>query len=76
MKKDFVVMATGERPLEELAQDLRGRGLAVDHVLHELGMITGAAEETTAETLRRVRGVSDVSVNIGADIGPPGKNPA
>jgi len=71
-KKDWVVTTSGDRPLEEVANELRKSGFKVGEVLHEIGMITGEGEDEVAEKLRKVKGVTDVSANVGADVGPPG----
>ena len=69
-KKDWVVTASG-RPLEEVAEELRKSGFKVGEVLHEIGLITGQGEDDVAEKLRKVKGVTNVSANVGADVGPP-----
>ena len=70
-KKDWVVTTSGDRPLEEVANDLRKSGFKVGEVLHEIGLITGEGGDDVAEKLRKVKGVTDVSANVGADVGPP-----
>lgn len=69
--KDWVVTTSGERPVEEVAKDLRKKGLKVDYVLEAIGQITGAGPDGIAAKLRKVKGVADVSANVGADVGPP-----
>jgi hypothetical protein len=56
-KKDWVVTTSGDRPLEDVAKDLTKSGFKVGQVLHP--------------KLRKVKGVTDVSANVGADVGPP-----
>ena len=70
-KKDWVVMTSGERPLADVAKELKKSGFKVGETLHEIGMITGEADDDAAEKLRKIKGVSDVSENAGADVGPP-----
>ncbi|HET7437547.1 MAG TPA: hypothetical protein VFN10_22775 [Thermoanaerobaculia bacterium] len=69
--KDWVVMTTGKRPLADIAKELRASGFHVEHMLDELHMITGQAIDGVAARVRKVKGVADVSANVGADIGPP-----
>lgn len=71
MKKDWVVSTSGDRPLDEVANELRKSGFKVGEVLHEMGLITGEGGDDVAEKLRKVKGVTDVSANPGADVGPP-----
>lgn len=69
--KQWVVTTSGERPLADVAKDLRKKGFKVDEVLGEIGAITGEAADEVAEKVRSVEGVADVSVNVPIDIGPP-----
>ena len=71
-KRDWVVTTSGDRPVKEVAKDLRQSGFAVDQVLEEIGVITGAASEDVVKKARTIRGVADVSRDEPIDIGPPG----
>lgn len=70
-KKDWVVTTSGERSLEDVAKELKQSGFKVGHVLHETGLITGEGGDDDAEKARKVKGVTDVSANVGASVGPP-----
>jgi hypothetical protein len=70
-KRDLVVTTSGDRPLQDVAKDLKKSGFKVDQVLHEIGLITGEGGEDVAVKLRKVKGVTDVSADVGADVGPP-----
>jgi hypothetical protein len=72
--KDWVVTTSGDRPLAEVAKDLKKSGFRVGEVLDELNMITGEAGHDAAAKARKVKGVTDVSANAGADVGPPGSS--
>jgi hypothetical protein len=69
--KDWVVTISGERPVDDVAKDLKKKGLKVDFVLEAMGQITGAGPDDIGAKLRKVKGVVDVSTNVGADVGPP-----
>ena len=71
-KQPVVVTLTGERPIDEVADDLKAAGLSVDQVLTSTGIVTGSAHPEAVERLRKVRGVGDVSPDHPVDIGPPG----
>jgi len=73
-KKDWVVTTSGDRPLKDVASELKKHGFNVSQVLEEIGMITGEGPDDVAEKLRKVKGVADVSANVGADVGPPGSS--
>jgi hypothetical protein len=69
--KHWVVTTSGDRPLNDVANDLRKSGLNVGDILTEIGCITGEGSDDAAEKARKVKGVTDVSVNTPIDIGPP-----
>lgn len=69
--KNWIVTTSGDRSLKDVSKDLKQRGFQVDHVLEEVGAITGSGEDDTAEKLRSVPGVTDVSPDVEVDIGPP-----
>jgi hypothetical protein len=69
--KTWVVTASGDRPLTDVAKDLKKSGFKVTDVLKEIGCITGQASDLAARKARKVKGVADVSVNVPVDIGPP-----
>jgi hypothetical protein len=69
--KNWVVTTSGDRPLGDVANDLRKSGLKVADILTEIGCITGEGSDAAAEKARKVRGVTDVSVSAPIDIGPP-----
>jgi hypothetical protein len=71
MKKKWIVTASSDRPINDIAKDLDDVGLKDVRVLREIGSIIGSAEDETASKLRKVRGVMDVSPDISIDIGPP-----
>jgi hypothetical protein len=70
-KKDWVIMTSGDRSLDDVAKELKKSGFKVDHVMNEIGMITGSADDAAAAKARKLKGVTDVSANAGADVGPP-----
>lgn len=70
-KKDWIVTTSGDRPLHDVAKDLRKKGFQVDQVLEEVGSITGAGGDDIAEKARAIPGVTDVSSDMPIGIGPP-----
>ena len=71
-KPTWIITASGERPVAELAAELRKAGLVVSSLLAEIGVITGQCTPAQANALRKVPGVADVSPDAPVDIGPPG----
>jgi hypothetical protein len=72
--KDWVVTTSGDRPLADVAKDLKKSGIKVAQVLHEMNVITGEGGHDAAAKARKVKGVTDVSASVGVDIGPPGSS--
>jgi hypothetical protein len=70
-RKRWIITASGERPLADVAAALTAAGLTVAQVLDAIGVITGSAGDTAADALRAVPGVADVSPDHPIDIGPP-----
>jgi hypothetical protein len=70
--KTWIVTTSGDRPVKDVAKDLRATGFSVDQVLDEIGAITGAGDDRVAEKARAIKGVADVSPDTPIDIGPPG----
>ena len=71
-KQPLIVTLTGDRPIDEVTDDLKAAGLTVEQVLTSTGIVTGSAPPEAATRLRKVRGVADVSPDHPVDIGPPG----
>jgi hypothetical protein len=58
---NMVVVTSGERPLHEVAADLRRAGFKVEQTLDAIGQLTGRAAPGLKSRLAKVRGVTDVS---------------
>ena len=71
-KQPMVITVSGDRPIQDIADDLRAAGFDVDQVLESIGSVTGSAHPKNAARLRGVKGVVDVSEDHPVDIGPPG----
>jgi hypothetical protein len=69
--KGWIITTSSDRKIADIASDLKKAGFAVDHVLEEVGSITGNAAEETVTKLRSIPGVVDVSPDTPIDIGPP-----
>lgn len=69
--KSWTVATSGDRPLDDVASDLKKSGFNVADVLSEIGCITGDADDDAAEKARGIKGVTDVSATPSVDIGPP-----
>jgi len=57
---------------DALVADLKRVGFHVDQVLTGIGAVTGKGTDAVAEKIRRVPGVTDVSIDLPVDAGPPG----
>ncbi len=71
--KNWVVTASGDRPLSEVQKELTEKGFKVNQVYDEIGCISGTSDNNVAEKLRQIPGVADVSPEPPPiDIGLPG----
>lgn len=68
----WLITISSDQPIHEIATRLSAEGLTIREVLEEIGCITGAADDATAERLRQVKGVLDISPDMPMGIGPPG----
>lgn len=57
----WIVAATRERPLDDVAKDLAGIGFQVEDVLREVGCIVGTASDEVAKASEQVPGVAGIS---------------
>jgi hypothetical protein len=69
--KRWIVTTSGDRLLSDITKDLTKKGLTIVQVLDEIGCIIVDASDDSAEQLRTVPGIADVSPNAPIDIGPP-----
>jgi hypothetical protein len=70
--RSWIVTTSPDRPIQEIAKDLRDAGFTIGAVNDEIQSITGSAGEDTAGKARSVKGVVDVVPDEPIDIGPPG----
>ena len=68
----WIITISGDQSINDIATRLSAEGLTIRDVLEEIGCITGSADDDTAERLKNVNGVVDISPDWQIDIGPPG----
>ena len=71
-KQSLVITTSGKRPLKEITRDLEAAGFEVEQVLDAINVITGKGPAGIEGTLRKIKGVVDVSEDFPVSIGPPG----
>jgi len=69
--RGWIVTTSADRKVGDVSEDLKKAGFSVEHVLEEIGSITGKAGEDLLEHIRSIPGVVDVSPDAPVDIGPP-----
>ena len=47
--KRWIVTTSGDRPLNDVARDIKAAGFVIDEVLDQIGIITGSATDSVAE---------------------------
>lgn len=72
-KKVWIVTLDPDRSLsgEALVAELERVGFQVDQVLTDIGTVIGKGTDAVAQKVRHVPGVTDVSIDLPANIGPP-----
>ncbi|RBI69386.1 hypothetical protein DQ400_01465 [Vreelandella sulfidaeris] len=68
----WIITISDDQSINDIATRLSAEGLTIRDVLEEIGCITGSADDVTAERLKKVNGVVDISPDRQIDIGPPG----
>lgn len=73
-KKVWIVTIDPDRsrPRDAIIADLTRVGFHIDQVLSNIGAIVGKGTDAVAEKIRHVPGVTDISIDLPVDIGPPG----
>ena len=72
MAEITVTVAEDHLPaLAGVVADLRARGMQVDQVLDELGIVTGAAPDSARAALSDVAGVTSVDAQLRHQLPPP-----
>lgn len=68
----WVVTTSADSTFAEVVSVLSDGGLQVDQRLDDIGVVLGRCDAATAERLRGLSCVADVSPETPVDIGPPG----
>jgi hypothetical protein len=72
-KKSMVVIMSGDRPIHEVAGDLKNAGFEIDQMLPAIGQVTGRAATSAKKKLKGIHGVAEVTdTHDDFNIGPPG----
>ena len=71
-RKRYIVSVSADAgKVSEIAKRLKQGGLTIDQELEAAGTITGSAEESMIEGLRKVRGVEHIEEEGGYQLPPP-----
>jgi hypothetical protein len=70
-KQSMVITTSGNRPIQEVAKELKDAGFEVEQVLEDIKVITGKGSAGTDKKLRSIKDVEDVSEDNPVSIGPP-----
>jgi hypothetical protein len=68
---EWVVTLDPDTAAGQARSALAKAGLHIEHVLEEIGVITGHGGAGLGDALRKVKGVADVAEQAPIDIGPP-----
>lgn len=70
-QKEWVVTLEADADVVQVSVALAQAGLHVEHVLNEIGVITGHGGAELGAALRKVKDVIDVAEQMPIDVGPP-----
>lgn len=73
-KKQWVVVTTGEHPLEHVSKELEKKGFTIDSKLEAIGQIVGSGTEQMKEAALKLKGISSIEPSQDINIGPPGSD--
>jgi hypothetical protein len=68
----WIITTSSDRPIADIAEDLRSAGLTVSQVNDQISSISGTGAAELKSKLQKVKGVVDVAPDTPIDIGPPG----
>jgi hypothetical protein len=68
----WIITTSTDRPIADIAEDLKSAGLTVSHINDQISSISGTGAAGLKGKLQKVKGVVDVSPDTPIDIGPPG----
>lgn len=71
-KKQWIVITSGDRPIEEISVALEKKGFCVDSILEAIGQIIGSGTEAVKKEALKIKGVADIQASGDINIGPPG----
>jgi hypothetical protein len=69
--KRWIVTTSSDRPINEIAEDLKKAGFSIGRVMERVGSISGTAAEDIVTKLRSIPGVVHVSPDRPVAIGLP-----
>lgn len=72
-KQTMIVTISDQRPIHDVAQDLKKAGFDVEQIMEAINVITGSTDADSKARLKGINGVVDVSEDHPVDIGPPGQ---
>jgi hypothetical protein len=74
-KKTWIVLTSGDEPIEKIAEKLEEKGFTVESTLEAIGQIIGQGSEETKNEALKIKGVTDIySSHDDINIGPPGSD--
>lgn len=70
-KKQWIVITSGEQPLDEISKALEEKGFTVDSKLDAIGQIIGSGTEDAKSKAMKIKGVADIQPSNDINIGSP-----
>ena len=71
-KKTWIVLTSGDEPLQKIAEKLEEKGFTVESTLDAIGQIVCQGSEEEKEEALKIKGVTDIfASHDDINIGPP-----
>ena len=74
-KKTWIILTSGEEPLESISKELTQKGFTVESTLDAIGQIIGQGSDEIQKEALKIKGVTDVfASHDDINIGDPGSD--
>lgn len=72
--KLWIITISSDQSITDIAARLKAEGMTIRDLLEDIGCITGAADNATAQRLKHIEGVVDIAPDMQIEIGQPGSD--
>jgi hypothetical protein len=71
-KKTYIVLTSGDEPLDNISRELKKNGFSIDSTLDAIGQIVAKGNEQQKKKALKIKGIKSIHLSHDdIDIGPP-----